>query len=1096
MTDMIGNRFHPWWSRAITLAECSNLPDVVRAGDAASGDVPEPSRLDRWRKQRPFERPELLARRLAKDALAERSFDATVRARAIGTPPAWVTRIDAARRSPILPGAFVQPNAGTRDAIGLELARAFVEPLVVSALGRVFAYATQLRGSQPAAPFESARVTALFEPALWHQLVQRCFKVGVLELNVARVQGELAGETPEARYADFARRLRTTDLRDRILEEYPVLARSLVIASDFWEASVAEFLRHVTDDARDIESAFGLDGSLGVISELTVGAGDVHRQGRSVMIVGFSSGTRLVYKPRSLAADEHFERLIAWINERGQTPPLSAVRSLDRGSHGWVEFAAKADCGSPDGVNRFYERFGSYLALLHALEATDFHYENVIAAGEHPMLIDLEALFHPRHAAPSVGDDPDWIGWNVLQHSVLRAGVLPLRTFGNEKSAGIDLSAVGGGGAQQTPNRFPTLVDAGTDTMRLERDFVTLPASQNRPSLGGQVVDPTQYIDRILAGFSSTYRLLMRHRDELLGADGPIRRFADAPVRVVLRPTRHYALILSESYHPDVLRDALDRDLLLDRLWVAIPGRPELERVVSYEHADLVVGDVPLFTSRPDSRDLFSTHGDRIEDYFAQSGLDAALARIESLSESDLHRQEWVVRASLVALTPARHGTTQHAGQPAAKALPNANRRVAPSGDESIAAADGVAHRLGELALREGSRVTWLGLTLAMDRDWVIQPVGPDVYGGSLGIAFFLAHSAQVTGDSEHDEIARAVISQTVSRLRLLMTQGSPETLVGVGSLGAFGLLGGTVYALSHLGVLWNDPELLDVAERVADAVRGGIAADAVLDVIGGTAGLAMAVAALVRARPSEVARSVLRECAEQLMRTAVEQHSGIAWRTRIESTQPLTGFSHGASGIASALVTAASVLDEPRYATAARAAFAYERATFDASAGNWPDYRILDGTPVAAPLGMWSWCHGAPGIGLSRLIALGQSDDADARHDLHVALASTIANGFGANDSLCHGDLGNLDLLLRAKELGFTGSWEDALATEGTRLVERLGTGAWRCGIPGGVETPGLMMGLAGIGYGLLRLGATERVPSLLSLEAPRVALRPTGQP
>jgi lantibiotic modifying enzyme len=32
------------------------------------------------------------------------------------------------------------------------------------------------------------------------------------------------------------------------------------------------------------------------------------------------------------------------------------------------------------------------------------------------------------------------------------------------------------------------------------------------------------------------------------------------------------------------------------------------------------------------------------------------------------------------------------------------------------------------------------------------------------------------------------------------------------------------------------------------------------------------------------------------------------------------------------------------------------------------------------------------------------------------------------------------------------------------------------------------LMMGLAGIGYGLLRLGAGERVPSVLSLDTPRV--------
>ena len=45
--------------------------------------------------------------------------------------------------------------------------------------------------------------------------------------------------------------------------------------------------------------------------------------------------------------------------------------------------------------------------------------------------------------------------------------------------------------------------------------------------------------------------------------------------------------------------------------------------------------------------------------------------------------------------------------------------------------------------------------------------------------------------------------------------------------------------------------------------------------------------------------------------------------------------------------------------------------------------------------------------------------------------------------------------------------------------------------GIPGGVETPGLMMGLAGIGYGLLRLGATDRVPALLSREPPRCATR-----
>ena len=41
---------------------------------------------------------------------------------------------------------------------------------------------------------------------------------------------------------------------------------------------------------------------------------------------------------------------------------------------------------------RFYRRQGALLALLYALEATDFHAENLIASGEFPVLIDLETF--------------------------------------------------------------------------------------------------------------------------------------------------------------------------------------------------------------------------------------------------------------------------------------------------------------------------------------------------------------------------------------------------------------------------------------------------------------------------------------------------------------------------------------------------------------------------------------------------------------------------------------------------------------------------------------------------------------------------------
>ncbi len=63
-------------------------------------------------------------------------------------------------------------------------------------------------------------------------------------------------------------------------------------------------------------------------------------------------------------------------------------------------------------------------------------------------------------------------------------------------------------------------------------------------------------------------------------------------------------------------------------------------------------------------------------------------------------------------------------------------------------------------------------------------------------------------------------------------------------------------------------------------------------------------------------------------------------------------------------------------------------------------------------------------------------------------------------------------------------------VAGQGAAAVcEEVEAGRLRCGVPGEVETPGLMNGLAGIGFGLLRAALPERVPSVLLLEGPRRA-------
>jgi lantibiotic modifying enzyme len=134
----------------------------------------------------------------------------------------------------------------------------------------------------------------------------------------------------------------------------------------------------------------------------------------------------------------------------------------------------------------------------------------------------------------------------------------------------------------------------------------------------------------------------------------------------------------------------------------------------------------------------------------------------------------------------------------------------------------------------------------------------------------------------------------------------------------------------------------------------------------------------------------------------------------------------------------------------------------------------------------MVAWCHGAPGIGMARLRSLRHMDDEKIREEVDVALRTTLSLGFGRNHSLCHGDLGNLDLILEASEELDDPRLSLSRNRQAEMVLESINQNGWICGTPQGVETPGLMVGLAGIGYELLRLAEPARVPSLLALALP----------
>lgn len=953
-----------------------------------------------------------------------------------------------------------QLSGRVRGAVDMLVA---VEPLLKLARARFRAGLRALVDQAAVVPFDPELAEPLWLRGLPVELLALLDRTLVLEMHVARMQDQLIGDTPEQRFASWIERLSDPAVVLAIFAEYPVLARSLVVCVDQWVAYGLEFFRHLIADWHAIQAAYGLGRDLGELAQIETGAGDPHRQGRSVLLLRFSSGFRLVYKPKALAVDVHFQELIAWLGERGLEPALRTLIVLDRGDYGWIEHVAPATCTGVDQVQRFYRRQGALVLLAYMLGATDFHFENVLAVGEHPVLIDLETLFHPYPNSTNTAELPT----DASSHrSVLRAGLLPHPGGGGPGIADLDISGLGATLGQTT--EMPTWEGAGTDGLRMSRGLTTLDPSHNRPTLDGAEVDVADHVDDIVVGFTAAYWRVVELREQLLAPDGPIAAFADDPIRVIVRSTQRYAILRYEARHPNVLRDSEAGERLLDQLWREVVHTPYLAHVIPAEREDLGRGDVPTFFTTPAETTLRDSMGRSIEGVIDEPSLAQVVREIRGFGERDLARQLWFLRLSLATLAVRSRGAHERVRPvPPETAAPLERARL-------LAAAVELGRRLGDVALADNELI-YLSASPRNGR-WTLGPVDSYLYQGNSGIALFLGYLGTIADDPRATRLARATLQQAAQRMKL--------DAADIRTIGAFEGWGSLLYATTHLGVLWHDPALIDDAIAIATRIEALIVDDDRLDLIGGAAGAIMVLLGLHQVAPVESVLRTAIACGDHLIRRAQPVGPGLAWPCSEDVLAPLTGFAHGVAGIAWALLALAQATGHRRFEVTAEQAIAYERAAFVPGHG-WPDWRKLDGASLAQPTFETAWCHGGPGIGFARL-SLVAAGDPLARAELQVAVEMTLRRAHAPDHSLCHGDLGNIELLLAAARL----LDDPPLRAEAERRAAILLASIERdgpiCGVPLDAEIPGLMIGIAGIGHGLLRLAEPGRVPSVLLLEPP----------
>jgi type 2 lantibiotic biosynthesis protein LanM len=1068
------------WSSALTLAERLEALRANRSSASPMDSASALNRLKRWQKEKVFTEEEtLFEERLAGDNISEPEFLTL-----LGTPPSslanqslvpeWASKIVSnfhIALDPALEQGIQEFEKTTgKHAWFLLAASGFIQ-----AAQKVLQTGIErLQKRSALLPFAPQTVAGILLQNILGFLSGMMNRTLVLELNVSRIQGQLAGDSPEERFASFLQRLRTPANVEALWEEYPVLARQVVLILDQWARNSLEFLERLIDDWPEVQERFLQERSPGLLVNLRTGLGDRHNDGRSVSIAEFESGLQLVYKPRSLAVDHQFQRLLEWVNRQGPDLPFRTLNILEKQHHGWVGYVDSHPCNSEEEVSRFYRRQGGYLAILYMVHATDFHFENLIACGEDPVLVDLESLFHPNLFPQDAADeDPLFFAYEELSNSVFRIGLLPFRFAVNEdQQEGVEISGLGGAGKQKTPYPVGAWEGVATDEMRFTRKRVEMPAQRNRPRLQDTEVNALDYQREIISGFASIYELLQKHREELLSPDGPLTPFADLPVRCIARPTQVYGSLLTESYHPNLLRDALDRERLFDNLWSEAGKNPVLKKLIPYEREDLWRKDVPVFTARPSSPHLWSSTNEMIPDCLQQTPLSLVQNRLRQMREEDLKRQTWFIRAAMTALAIEESG-------PGRSSSPATVASFEAGSDDFLDMAVAAGEYLVNSAIRgTAGTVAWIGLDSIMERFWELTPTGMDLYNGIPGIALFLAYLGEITGEQRFRSIAEESAQTVLKSLEKFKPQA--ETPVG-----AFTGDGSWIYFLTHCGVLWSRPELLAEAEKQAHLLASRISSEKAFDVISGSAGLIAVLLGLHRHRPSQQTLDLAVQGGDHLLQHAQQTGRGTGWVTLPGLAAPLTGFSHGAAGIAWALMKVANATGEVCFREAAIAALQYERGLFSREENNWPDLRAVSAENQAVSYAI-AWCHGAPGIGLGRIMMLEHYQDPEIYAEVAASLHTTLSRNLGINYSLCHGDLGNYETLLHALPFVENSSLRERIRLLPSQILAGIRQHGWRCGVPLGVETPGLMVGVAGIGYGLLRIARPMQVPSVLTLAAP----------
>lgn len=700
--------------------------------------------------------------------------------------------------------------------------------------------------------------------------------------------------------------------------------------------------------------------------------GDTHN-GKAAALIE-KDGSVFIRKPRSAEIELAFNAFLSRLKEEGflYLPGTVTILKNEENMHE-VEIVPHSPVEKKSDFNLYYKRCGALLFFTYLFSSTDLHDENITASGAYPVIIDYETLisadFSRRKEFMSIDD------------TVLGTHLLSIWQYNSDGKINL-------GGLTGTKAKLPFFKD--------EKAYAY------------------NYIEDILDGFDYSYRFAIDNRKlfhELISL------FDDCLFRVILRPTVTYSLICKAVAQLEEKNRLSSAENLLSRAYKADIDKNRLQKaqkVLDAEIKSVVANEIPIFYIRGGGKNIESRNECLWKDYFRNTPLEKATARLDSLCESDLEDEKRIIRISLNASVPLSEKKTR------VFTFKNGLDIIYYTLEE---------YRINKLPFK------WPFLYHNNKGNVAVASCGFGLYNGLVGILCCYAAIYRKTQNADVLDSIKKCYSDfhsIFSNYKTVFNDSNVSLSTGIG-----GILNG----LCHISELTDNRIFYDDACRILDNVTlPKEKAKYNCDVLGGISGFALALPKI----KTDKSKAFAVFLAENIIQYEPE----------------LTGTGHGAAGIALALGALGKVLKTNKYDEHIIQLIEWENRHFDSDTNNWYDLRKTDTHHYS-----YGWCSGMPGIGMARKKLLEYTNNPQIKalceKDIKCATLALSQQLRLAKDHLC---CGNSALLIACSYLGI----EDNGAFK--ELYEKILTDSLVFSHPADTcdINPGLMQGLAGVGYAL----------------------------